>query len=135
MEQAIRVAAGAASCFVLIASAGPANPQRLTPELFRPAVCDELHVDGRASVPLQSVTLPPPHGCVTRTSNGFPIPDPNCTPGAVDPTVTIAVLRNPSFTTRCVRDVATTPEEKAVTYTWYNLPFPQTIRGNVRSAS
>jgi hypothetical protein len=129
MERAMRVAAGAALCFVLIDSAGPAESQQLTPEAFRPAVCEELHVDGRASTPLQSVTLPPPQGCATRTSNGFPIPDPNCTPGAVDPTVTIAMLRNPSFTTRCVRDVATNPEEKAATYRWYNLLFPSNNSG------
>jgi hypothetical protein len=129
MERTMWVAAGAALCLVLIASAGPANPQQLTPELFRPAACDELHVDGRASVPLQTVTLPPPQGCATRTANGFPIPDPNCTPGAVDPTVTIAVLRNPSFTTRCVRDAATNAVQKATTYAWYNLPLPSNKSG------
>jgi hypothetical protein len=129
MEQSTWAWAAAASCVVLIASAGPANSQQLTPELFRPAVCDELHVDGRSSAPLQTVTLPPPRGCTTRTSNGFPVPDPNCTPGAVDPTVTIAVLRDRSFTTRCVRDVATNPAEKAATYTWYNLAFPSNNSG------
>jgi hypothetical protein len=129
METATWVTAGAALCVVLIASAGPANSQQLTPELFRPAVCDELHVDGRASVSLQTVVLPPQQGCATRISNGFPVPDPNCTPGAVDPTVTIAVLGNPSFTTRCVRDVATAEEEKATTYEWYGLPHPSNNSG------
>jgi hypothetical protein len=75
------------------------------------------------------VTLPPPHGCATRTSNGLPVPDPNCTPGAVDPTVTIAVLRDRRFTTRCVRDGATNAEEKATTYAWYNLPLPSNKSG------
>jgi hypothetical protein len=52
------------------------------------------------------------------TSNTFPVPDPNCTPGAVDPTVTIAVLRDRRFTTRCVRDVATNAMKKATAYAW-----------------
>jgi hypothetical protein len=43
--------------------------------------------------------------------------------------VTIAVLRNPSFTTRCVRDAATKAEEKATTYRWYDLPFPSNNSG------
>jgi hypothetical protein len=43
--------------------------------------------------------------------------------------VTIAMLRNPSFTARCVRDVARTPEEKAATYRSYNLPFPSNNSG------
>jgi hypothetical protein len=103
MERATWVTAGAALCVVLIASAGPANPQQLSPEAVRPAVCDQLHVDGRASVPLRTVTLPPPNGCATRTSNGFPVPDPNCTPGAVDPTVTIVVLRDPNHKVRARR--------------------------------
>jgi hypothetical protein len=40
--------------------------------------------------------------------------------GAINPTLTIAVLRDRSFTTRCVRDAATTEEEKATIYKWYN---------------
>jgi hypothetical protein len=51
------------------------------------------------------------------------------TPGAIDPTVTIAVLRDRRFTTRCVRDAATNEEEKTATYRWYNLPFPSNNSG------
>ena len=43
--------------------------------------------------------------------------------------MTIAVLRDRRFTTRCVRDAATNEEEKAATYRWYNLPFPSNNSG------
>src|SRR5271169_5514941 len=119
MERVMRITVGAALCFALTYYSGPANSQQLTPEVVRPAVCDQLHIDGKASAPLQSVALPPPHGCTTRISNGFPVPDPNCSPGAINPSLTIAVLRDRSFTTRCVRDAATAEEEKATTYEWY----------------
>jgi hypothetical protein len=60
-------------------------------------------IDDRASRPLRAVTLPPASGgCHTRMMNGFPIPDPNCTPGAINPTITVAVLRNPAFRTACI---------------------------------
>jgi hypothetical protein len=57
-------------------------------------------------------------------SRGFPIPDPICTPGAVNPTVAEDVLRNPSFRTACVRGHATTEHEKAETYRWYRVAHP-----------
>lgn len=54
----------------------------------------------------------------------LPVPDPNCTPGAINPTLRVEVLRDPGFTIRCIRDTATPEEEKARTYDWYNLPHP-----------
>jgi hypothetical protein len=60
---------------------------------------------------------------------GFPVPDPNCTPGAVNPTPTIEVLRDRSFSTRCVRDAATKEVEKAATYDWYGLQHPSNNSG------
>ena len=97
--------------------------------MVRPPICDQFEVDGRASTPLRTVSLPPSQSCTTHTSNGFPVPDPNCTPGAVNPTLTIEVLRDRSFTTRCIRDAATQEEEKATTYGWYNLPHPSNNSG------
>ena len=101
MKRMLQFAAGAVLCFVLIGYSVRATAQQpIAPEAFNPAVCAQLNVDGRASAPLQPVTLPPLQGCATRTSNGFPVPDPNCTPGAINPTLTITVLRDPRFTTR-----------------------------------
>lgn len=91
----------------------------------KPANCAQFPIDPRASDPLRSVDLPPPlGGCHTGMRNGFPVPDPTCTPGATNPTVTVAVLRNPAFRTRCTRQAATSEKDKAVTYKWYAIPHP-----------
>jgi hypothetical protein len=80
MKRLMRVTAGAVLCFALTNHWGAANSQQPSgPELFRPANFDRFNVDGRASAPLRAVALPPSLGCMTHTSNGFPIPDPNCT--------------------------------------------------------
>ncbi len=65
----------------------------------------------------------------------FQIPDPNLTPGAINPKLTIEVLRDRSFTTRCVRDASTKEVKKATTCEWYNLPHPSDNSGEMRSAN
>ncbi len=56
----------------------------------------------------------------------YTLPDPVCTPGAVNPTVKIDVLKNAAFRTGpCVRDKATSPTSKNKTYDWYDVPQPQ----------
>jgi hypothetical protein len=111
--------------FWLLLSAGIINAA-LAPlgRAASPANCQKFNLDGTASVPSQAVSLPPAHPCNTRMSNGFPLPDPACTPGAVNPTLTVDVLRNPEFRTGCVRSHATTEEEKAITYEWYGIDHP-----------
>jgi hypothetical protein len=130
MKRVVQVTAAAALCFGFAGWRSPANSQQPNPpELFRPPVCDQLNIDGRASAPLHPVALPPRQACTTPIRNGFPVPDPNCTPGAINPTLTIDVLRDRSFTTRCTRDAATQEGEKATTYDWYNLPHPSQNSG------
>jgi hypothetical protein len=129
MRRKLQFAASAVLCFGLIGYWVHAAAQPIAPEAFNPAVCAQLSINGRASAPLQPVTLPPLQDCATRTSNGFPVPDPDCTPGATNPTLTITVLRDPRFTTRCVRDAATQGEEKATTYDWYRLRHPSNNSG------
>jgi hypothetical protein len=95
-----------------------------------PPDCDSFDIDGSASKPLKNVSLPPDRGsCKVRVSNGFPLPDPDCTPGATNPTLTTQVLRDPAFRTSCVRDSATTAHEKAGTYAWYRIEHPEDNRG------
>ena len=131
MQRMTRVTIGAVLCFALTDHCGPANSQQpIAPELLRPPICDQFNVDGRASAPLRTVSLPPQQTCTLHTNNGFPVPDPNCTPGAINPTLTIEVLRDRSFTTRCIRDAATQEVEKATTYEWYNLPHPSNNSGD-----
>jgi hypothetical protein len=95
----------------------------------RPPNCSQFGIETKASQPLRGVTLPPSQGCHTRAMNGLPVPDPACTPGAINPTVTIAVLRNPAFRTVCIRQQATTPHEKAQTYSWYSIRHPANNTG------
>jgi hypothetical protein len=66
----------------------------------------------------------PSHGCTAQTQSGFPVPDPKCTPGAINPTVTLAVLKNAAFRTACVRNCATKEDDKNVTYSQYAIPHP-----------
>ena len=132
MKRVMGITAGAVLCVALTSYYDPVSsqqPQAIAPEALRPPVCSELNINGRASTPFVAVTLPPPQSCTTRLSNGFPVPDPNCTPGAINPTLMIEVLRDPRFTTRCVRDAVTTEGEKAITYDCYSLPHPSNNSG------
>lgn len=88
-----------------------------------------VHVDGTASAPLARVATPHVNGCKLRMSNGFPIPDSACTPGAVNPQVTVAVLKSRGFNTHCIRDQATTSQQKNRTYRYYGIPHPRDNTG------
>jgi len=94
-----------------------------------PESCSQFELDVTASEPLTKVDIPPPRTCVTRMSNGFPLPDPACTPGAINPTVTADVLQNPSFRTGCLRGHATSEQQKSRTYSWYKLEHPANNQG------
>lgn len=108
------------------------QPAQLQARSRRPPNCSQFSIDSRASQPLGAVTFPP-HGCHTRVLNGFSVPDPACTPGAINPTVTIAVLRDSAFRTACIRQQVTTAQEKAQTYRWYAIPHPANNSGGSQS--
>src|SRR5262245_3841111 len=90
-----------------------------------PPQCKRLSIDVRASKPLRAVELPPSGRCVPKRKNGFPVPDPSCTPGAINPTLTLKVLKAKGFTTKCVRNRATSLKEKRQTYAWYKIRPPR----------
>jgi hypothetical protein len=90
-------------------------------------------IDVQGDHPMQQVTIPPTQKCSVGNKNGFLIPDPNCTPGAVNPTLTLDILKDPHFTTKCVRDRATTLQDKAKTYKWYKIPHPANNTGASQS--
>jgi len=87
-------------------------------------------VDPKASTPLASFNLPASHTCTQRMKNGFPIPDPSCTPGVINKTVTLSVLKRPAFKTACIRDKASSAHAKAVTYDWYYVQHPVNNTGS-----
>lgn len=91
----------------------------------RPPACARLHLDATAQLPLREVALPPGHICTPRVSRGYPLPDPSCSPGAVNPSVHIETLRDKRFRTTCLRDGATSAAAKNKTYAWYRTPKPK----------
>jgi len=80
-------------------------------------------VDPTASTPLKEPTAT--SGCATKSSHGFPLPDPACTPGAINATVTLEVLQGGQFRTGCERNRKTTAAQKNSTYAEYRVPHPQ----------
>jgi hypothetical protein len=101
---------------ILVLAAGAANAAP-------PAACPD-GVQATASKPLGEASTPTAKSCSVGTSHGFPIPDPKCTPGAVNPTVSLSVLQDPKFRTGCERDQASTAHQKAGTYSWYGIAHP-----------
>lgn len=91
-----------------------------------PANCPKLDLTG--DKPLAAVTIPPAGACKVQTKSGFTFPDPSCTPGAVNPALTLQVLKKKTFKTGCERDLATNPDDKKATYGWYNVTKPANNR-------
>ena len=88
----------------------------------KPQNCPAFKVAGDR--PLEAVTIPPTGVCKVQTKNGFRFPDPSCTPGAVNPALTLKVLSNKNFKTGCERDQATSATKKKLTYGWYAITKP-----------
>ena len=84
-------------------------------------------VDPKASTPFAAATASA--SCSPRTRNGYPLPDPTCTPGAINPTVTLAVLQSGTFKTPCERNRASSATQKATTYPEYGVPPPANNTG------
>ena len=81
------------------------------------AAVDCHDVDSEGAAPLQPVALPPEKVCTQRVvPRGFILPDPACTPGAINPTVTINVLQDPNYRTSCTRDGATSAAQNKTTH-------------------
>lgn len=68
---------------------------------------------------------PSTESCQVRTSHGYPLPDPQCTPGGVSPAVTADVLRDPAWRTRSIRNCQTSEAQKHIAYGWYGIEKPR----------
>jgi hypothetical protein len=97
-----------------------------------PPACAKFKVDPEASEPMRSVTLPPTGTCKPVVKNGLPLPDPTCSPGAINPTLTLKVLTTKGFTTKCVRDMASSASAKQKTYVWYKIKKPLNNSGSTQ---
>lgn len=116
---------------LMLSTAGMSAPAFAHRYHFDPAICSQLGINPGASRPLGQFSANTT-GCRTRMSNGYPIPDPKCTPGAINPTVTSEVLADPSFRTKCIRNHVTTEHEKFVTYSWYGIHHPRHNHGRTQ---
>ena len=67
--------------------------------------------------------------CSPKMNRGYPIPDPACTPGAINPTVTLKVLQSGGFKTGCERNQASTMKAKNATYDEYKITHPEDNKG------
>ena len=124
----MRFACSAFLCVCLLPTLASAQTDRSTHSHQAALNCPE-GIDIKGDAPFQEVSLPPSQKCSVSGKNGFLVPDPNCTPGAVNPTLTLNVLKNPNFRTKCLRDGVTTPAQKATTYRWYGLAKPPNNTG------
>jgi hypothetical protein len=70
-------------------------------------------------------TEPAAGSCAVRMRNGYPVPDAKCTPGGVNPSVTIDVLHNPAWRTKTVRNCESSEAQKHVAYQWYEIEKPR----------
>jgi hypothetical protein len=90
------------------------------------AAASALGINPTASKPFAVVAAThAPGSChMGRAANGMPLPDVGCTPGAINPTLTLAVITNPAFRTGMVRDKATSAKQKRIVFSWYGITPP-----------
>ena len=93
------------------------------------AITQTLGIDVEGDAPLGFVMGQDNGQCHPRMSHGYPLPDSGCTPGAMNPTLTLHVLEDPRFRTAYVRDQATSAAKKKHTYAWYAIKKPAINRG------
>ena len=74
---------------------------------------------------LTSWEQPEPGTCQVRFANGYPVPDPRCTPGGVNPTITVDVLSDPHWRTRSIRNCESSEAQKHIEYRWYGIQKPR----------
>ncbi len=123
-----------ALCFAGVAGNAQHHPASHATALAasKPKGCEQFQINDLASNPLHKVTLPPTGACTPKAAGEYFVPDPHCTPVAINPTLTDIVLKNPAFRTGCVRNDATTEQQKAKTYIWYHISHPANNQGNTQ---
>src|SRR5690348_11828999 len=84
LEESMRFALSVVLFVGFLLAAAPGQTSHSS-RSHRPANCP-AGIDAKGDVPFQQVDLPPAQKCSTGNKNGFLIPDPKCTPGAVNPT-------------------------------------------------
>jgi hypothetical protein len=92
------------------------------------AAIDCTGFNPKGDKPMQAWSPPTAEACTPKSTTvegvAYPVPDPDCTPGAVNPTLKLSVLKRPTFRTACERNKATSANEKNGTYDWYGVGHP-----------
>jgi hypothetical protein len=134
MRRVFQATLSVIACVAIVGSAGDVSgaPRAKAKKKVATVNCAVLRLDIKGDMPMTAVTLPPSEVCIPVKRNGFLLPDPDCTPGAINPTLTIAVLRNARFRTSCLRDKATSAEKKKDTYDWYHQNHPANNTGKTQ---
>jgi len=110
-------------CWIAVVCTAVAQTEKCT------ASCSVPGFEAKETETLTPQPTPTDGSCHVGTKDGFPIPDPHCTPGAINKTVTVAVLKDRRFETCCVRDHIESEEAKDVAYKWYGIPVPEQNEG------
>jgi hypothetical protein len=63
--------------------------------------------------------------CQVQIKNGFPVPDPHCTPGGANPSISVGILRSTTFRTREIRNCESSEAAKHIAYRWYGIQKPR----------
>lgn len=72
-----------------------------------------------------SWTEPIAISCRVRLKDGYPVPDPRCTPGGINPSVSLDVLRDQRWRTRSIRNCESSEAQKHIAYRWYDIQKPR----------
>lgn len=123
----VAVALGVLFCASPLRAAEEETREMTGPE--KRACQERFHIDAQAHQPTHGVATPVAHTCSIGERNKFQIPDPKCTPGAINPSLTLEVLTDPDFRTACLRDEATSAEKKKETYAFYGITEPRENSG------
>lgn len=91
--------------------------------------CQTLNVICEATY-FRDWQAPADHSCRTQLRNGYPVPDPQCTPGGINPSITADVLRDPQWRTGCIRNCQESEAAKHITYHWYGVKKPRVNSGD-----
>ncbi len=101
--------------------------------LAQPLNLDCSGFDPKKDKPMSQWSEPSANSCApkTKTRNGieYTLPDPDCTPGAINPGLKLSVLKKAGFHTLCERDKASSAHAKDKTYSWYGIAQPTNNTG------
>jgi hypothetical protein len=129
MAHVARAAFGILVCLGLSAASESAFAASSKLSSAQIAACiRKFHIDVDGSDNKSWWQQPAAGSCKVQARNGHLYPDPRCTPGSLNPTVTVNVLKGSGFTTQCIRNQAkgSSESQKSIVFKWYGIPSNST---------